>query len=177
MATDNSPVQNKIIIAVGLGAIVVLVGLKFVFDSYYSILTAETTKEKLAPPVQLAELRSAEVKALGAGAMPIDKAMGEIANRGRANVSPDLVPTQSEDMGPMVGWSKLGRTLPPRPTAMAATMGDAGASATGDAAAPLATDAAATPLVTDAAAGSTPTTTATDAGAAPAPPAPHTEHH
>jgi hypothetical protein len=180
MATDNSPVQNRLIIIVGAMTVITLVGLKFVFDSYFASMTDEVLLAKLAPPNELLASREADRKKLAGGTMPIDKAMAELAAKGRTldSLGPDLAPRQSDDLGPMAGWVKL-----PRPTPrseLPAPAGDAGATTV-----PPAPDAGVHAAAGDAAAPAAPKG---DAGAPAAPksdaaaplapqPAPHGDQH
>jgi hypothetical protein len=115
MAFDNSPTRNRTILAVALGTVLSLVGIKFALDSYFVQITEATAFEKLASPEQLINHRDAEKKALAAGPMPIDQAMGEVARRGRESLSGggvDLAPRQSEDTGALIGWGKMPKAVP-----------------------------------------------------------------
>ena len=154
MATDSSPVQNKLIIAVGGLTIVTLVGLKFVFDSYYASMIDEVNRTKLAPTTELTSHREAEKKRLSGGVMPIEKAMAELASKGREApdaLGSDLAPRQSDDLGPMTGWVRLPKAAPhsdlpaPVPHAMDVVAGDAGATTLPLPTAPAAGDAGAAP--------------------------------
>jgi hypothetical protein len=184
MATDNTPIPNKTIIVVGAGTLLTLVGLKFVLDSYFAQMTDEAVRSKLAPTTELDQHRDAEKKRLAGGVMPIEKAMADLAAKGRDNpesLGADLAPRQSDDLGPMTGWVLLPQAAPRAaapdhaPAAgdagAAATAGDAGRAAAGDAgpAAPHA------PAAGDAAAPA-PKPPPPPPGAPPAP-APHGEHH
>ncbi len=154
MATDNTPPRLKLIVTIGVITLITLVGIKFATESYFAMMSDEAQREKLAPTRDRDEQHKAEQAALTNAAIPIDKAMAEI---GKAARPAAIAPQQSEDLGPMTGWSKLPKPAPtphaPAP-APAPAMDDAGAAAAGDAGAmPLAGDAGA------------PSPTATDAGA------------
>jgi hypothetical protein len=169
MAVDNSPVQNRIIVVVGALVLLLLVGLKFVFDSYFADMTDEVMRSKLVDPVALKEHREAEQKRLTSGPMPIDKAMADLAAKGRStpdSLGPDLTPKQSDDLTPMAGWVKLPHEVP-HAAAPAAT--DAGVTTV------PAADAGAAPTTAGDAGAAVPPPAAKDAGAAPAP-QPH-DHH
>jgi hypothetical protein len=120
MASDNSPTRNGIIVAIAAGTVVALVGIKFGLDSYFISMTEQTAHEKLVSPEQLILHREAEKKALVAGSMPIESAMSEMTRRGRDTLSGngvDLTPRQSEDTGPLTGWSKMPKAIPAKPVA------------------------------------------------------------
>jgi hypothetical protein len=132
MASDNSPTRNGIIVAIALGTIVALVGVKFALDSYFVTMTEASAFEKLASPEQLLMHREAEKKALMAGPMNIEQSISELTRRGRDGLSAggvDLSPKQSEDTGPLTGWSKMPRALPVKP-APEAVLAPGGASPT-----------------------------------------------
>ncbi len=153
MATDQSPPRLKIIINVAAITVLTLVGLKFVFDSYYVQMSEEAAHAKLAVPVELQKLREGEQKNLTTAAVPITAAMAQIAQGKRDEL---IAPQPSEDTGALSGWSKLPKPVAAcAPAASAAVVGgDAGVTAApGDAGAPHAA-----------------------ASAAPAQPA-HPEHH
>ncbi len=98
-------------------ALAILVGLKFVFDSYYLQMFEAEEYEKIGSvqSKELAELRANEKRNLTTGAIPIDKAMGMLA-KSRESASaglPDggITPEQSSDNNPLIGWGKLPQTL------------------------------------------------------------------
>ena len=151
MAIDNTPPRLKLIVTIAVLTIVTLVSLDFVFKSYYAYMSDEAYREKLAPPTELNDQRKAEAAALTAA--KIDQAAAQLGKGARADL---ITPTQSDDLGPMTGWSKLPKPTPqPRAKATlpADLAGDAGATlGTGDAGA-SATNAAnkdANPAVKDA---------------------------
>lgn len=184
MATDNSPPRLKLIVTIGVITIVTLVGLNFVLNSYYAIMSDEAQTEKQQQPVALQEHRQAEQAALTGAKMPIDQAMAQLAKGNREGL---VTPQQSDDLGPMTGWSKLPKHAPePILGAAGPEAGDAGAEAADGGAASadgglaadggaLAADGGAAPLATDAGA---PAPAKGDAGAAPhAPAADAGAHH
>lgn len=163
MAVDNSPVQNRIIIIVGALVVLLLVGLKFVFDAYFADMTDEATRSKLVNPAALIEHREAEQKRLTSGPMPIDKAMADLAAKGRStpdSLGPDLTPKPSDDLTPLAGWVKLPHEVP-HTTAPATS--DAGITTV------PAADAGAAPTMAGDAGAAVPPPAAKDGGAAPAP--------
>jgi hypothetical protein len=140
MASDQSPTQNRTILTVAGVALVSLIGLKFVFDSYFIEMAEAAAKDKLPVAEQLIKHRSEESKALASGPMPIDQAMAELGRNGRttaANPGVDVSPRQSNDTGALIGWSKMPRAIPeaPQPAAVVAphAPAESDAGATGDA--------------------------------------------
>lgn len=151
MATDQSPPRINAIIAVAVGMVVVLIGLKFVFDSYFTYTSEAAAHAKLAEPTALKELHAQDKKNLESSPVPIAAAMAEMAKNGRAAGGPELVePKPSDDLTPMTGWAKSPRNYTlPAPTLH--VDGDAGATPNaGDGGAPLVDgDAGATPNAAD----------------------------
>ena len=108
MAIDNTPPRLRLIVTIAVIVIITLLGLNFVFESYFAIMTDQARFEKLAPTTAKNEQHAAEVAALAGGKMPIDKAMAQLKGaRGEA-----IEPKQSEDVGAMTGWSKLPKQAP-----------------------------------------------------------------
>ncbi len=148
MAIDNTPPRLKLIVTIAVITIITLIGIDFVLKSYYGYMTEDAQRRKLAPTTALDEHRKAEAAALKGGAEPLDQAMAQLAKGSRSEL---IAPKQSDDLGPMTGWSKLpkpaptpeahggGAALPP-PGHEGTTAGDAGVqAAAGDAGAPVAT--------------------------------------
>jgi hypothetical protein len=149
MAIDNTPPRLKLIITIAVITVITLVGIDFVLRGYYGYMTDDAQHRKLAPTTALDDQHKAEQAALtGAN---IDQNIAQLAKGSRTDL---IKPAQSEDMGPMTGWSKLPKQAPApephtAPTGGAgghdmhamgdggAMMGDAGAPhAGGDAGAP-----------------------------------------
>ena len=108
MAIDNTPPRLRLIVTIAVIVIITLLGLNFVFESYFAIMTDQARFEKLAPTTAKNEQHAAEAAALAGGKMPIDKAMAQLKGaRGEA-----IEPKQSEDVGAMTGWSKLPKQAP-----------------------------------------------------------------
>lgn len=108
MAIDNTPPRLRLIVTIAVIAIVTLLGLNFVFESYYAIMTDQARLEKLAPTTARDEQHTAEAAALTGGKMPIDKAMAALSGPRAAAIEPK----PSEDMGAMTGWTKLPKQAP-----------------------------------------------------------------
>ena len=133
MAIDNTPPRLKLIITIGAITVITLVAVDFALKSYYGFMTDEAVRLKLAPPTNLDDHRKAEKAAFASGATPIDQAMNQLAKGSRSDI---IAPKQSDDLGPMTGWSKLPKPAPtpePKPAAPApptsAVAGDGGAPA------------------------------------------------
>jgi hypothetical protein len=136
MATDNSPPRLRVIIATMAVSVFILVSLKFGLDSYYlSMMEGEEfAKVGSVPATDLMHLRAAEKKNLTTGKVPIDRAMKELAAKGRdgtfTDLSADIAPQnpEKEDTGPLIGWVRLAKAAPDMPGAAApATASDGGA--------------------------------------------------
>jgi hypothetical protein len=109
MATDNSPPRIRIILTVAFSSLVILVTLNYVFRSYFIMMTEEVEHEHLWKPVELIKLHEGEEKNLTSGALPIQRAMQELAQHGREGSAglkqyADITPEPSNDLGAMVGW-------------------------------------------------------------------------
>jgi len=153
MAIDNTPPRLRLLVTIAIIVVITLVGLDFVFKSYYAYMSDEAVREKMAPTIDRDEAVKAEQAALTSAKVPIDQAMAQLAKGTR---DPSIEPQQSEDLGSMTGWTKLPKPAPqpipglggalPAPAAPVGdggaaeggvTAGDAGAHTTaGDAAAP-----------------------------------------
>ena len=176
MATDNSPPKIRVILTIAFSSVVILGALNFVFRSYFQMMTAEANASHLRPPAELIKLREGEQKNLTTGALPIDKAIAELASKGRESEGlKDIAPQPSNDLGPMVGWLKTPNQAVIDKITAAENAQDAGAETTSAGDGGVAGDGGASATSTDAGAapsdaGKGPgTTTATDAGVAPKP--------
>lgn len=86
--------------------------------SYFDNIAHAEEQRKVgeAVPEALISLRADEDQRLKGGAMPIEKAMQDLAARGRM-ASPDITPSASRDFAPMQGWSKMPGEVPAAMTA------------------------------------------------------------
>ncbi len=133
MATDETPPYNKIIALTALGTVLVLVGLKFVFDSYFTMMSEEAAFEKLAPTTALDKQHVDERAKLTTSPIPITVAMKDVSRSRLGNAL--IEPRASEDLGPMKGWSEMERAFetPPAKAAIGGQPLPNGATAPGDA--------------------------------------------
>lgn len=148
MATDNSDPKIGLILKVAVISIATLIAVHVGLVSYFDQIAQAEEHRKFGEqkPEALTNLRSDEKARLTSGAMPIDKAMQQIAVRGRKEANPDIMPSASKDIAPLQGWSRMPGDVPPEMTAAepapapgAPSMVDAGAAAaTVDGAAPKA---------------------------------------
>jgi hypothetical protein len=137
MATDSSEPRVGLIAKVGVFSIVVLLCTRAALGTYFDFMEQAEKERKigLVKPEALLSLRAAEGASLSSGAMPIDKAMAQLASRGRMGLGPDLAPTASRDVAPLQGWAKMPSEVPPGmladagPPAPVVTVADAGAGA------------------------------------------------
>ena len=184
MAHESSNPKVRMMLIVAFIAAISLVLFDQIFRSYYNSMMEEEESEKVLTvvPKQLNDLRAAEQTRLTSAALPIDRAMKELATRGREDPAlktlgkADITPEPSNDNAALAGWGLLavkpveppghGDAPAPAPGDHGAA-GDAGPTAAGDGGIALATDAGA--RAGDAA--------VRDAAAAPAPaPNPHGGH-
>jgi hypothetical protein len=112
---DDSPPRNGVILFYTVLAVLTLVGLKFVMDSFHDssrlAIQAQHLERSRSSQV-LAEYREQVSQALGEGEMPIDRAMQELAQRGRG-AFPQVRPFPSTDRGALEGWNRRGPTAAP----------------------------------------------------------------
>lgn len=108
MAIDNTPPRLRLIVTIAVIVVITLLGLNFVFESYYAIMTDQARFEKLAPTTAKNEQHAAEAAALAGGKMPIEKAMAQL----KGPRSEAIDPKPSDDLGSMTGWSKLPKQAP-----------------------------------------------------------------
>jgi hypothetical protein len=108
MAIDNTPPRLRLIVTIAVIVIVTLLGLNFVFESYYAIMTDQARLEKLAPTTAKDEQRTAEAAALTSGKMPIAQAMAQL----KGPRAESIEPKPSDDVGAMTGWAKLPKPAP-----------------------------------------------------------------
>jgi hypothetical protein len=123
MATESSEPRVGLIAKVGVFCIVVLLATRAALNTYFDFMEQAEKQRKfgLIKPEALMSLRASEATRLSAGAIPIDKAMAELASRGRMGIGPDLAPSASRDVAPLQGWAKLPLEVP------SAMLADAGA--------------------------------------------------
>ena len=86
-------------------ALGVIVGLFVVQELYGSFLDVQAHAQLAEVGVfpELAAVRDAEAKKLAAAKVPIDEAMGAVAERGRAGIR-SVAPVPSDDLSAMSGW-------------------------------------------------------------------------
>jgi hypothetical protein len=135
MTTDKSEPRSGLILKVGASSVAILLAGHAAFVTYFNHIAQAEEHRKFGEekPEALINLRADETGRLTSGPMPIDKAMHDLAARGRTEASPDIMPTVSRDISPLQGWSKMPAQVPaamnapdaaPAPTADA---GEAGA--------------------------------------------------
>jgi hypothetical protein len=146
MASDDSRPKIRMLLTIGIVAVCLLLGIKFVLDSYYLDMT-EGYEKALLPKTELLDKTRAEERASidngQGGAIPVSVAMQTLASKGRDNASTAITPQPSDDIDPLKGWSKLQHEvhLPPQvltaaPLPPPMMMMDAGVMAMSDAGAP-----------------------------------------
>ncbi len=113
MAADNSPLRMQPIALTAFIGILVLIGLKFIFDSYYVTMFEEEEYRKVGSvqPTELLALRAAEAKSFASAPVPLDKAM-QLVSKGRADPAlknGSIMPEPSNDRAAMVGWAQIAK--------------------------------------------------------------------
>jgi hypothetical protein len=148
MAIDNTPPRLKLITTIAIITVVTLVAIDFVSKSYFALMTDEAARGKIAPTTEKTEQLKAEQAAFAKAATPIDEVVAQLGKGVRSEL---VTPVQSEDLGPMTGWSQLPKPAPvPQPRVEAATSDGGALTAVGDGGVPLATDAGAPATGSDA---------------------------
>jgi hypothetical protein len=108
---DDSPPRNGIIFFYTVLTVFVLVGVKFLLDSYFANMLGAEMQEKVysAGLDEVKELRQKEAEKLQRGAMPIDQAMRLLGQRGRSASS--VIAPQGGNAPEIGGWSQLKREV------------------------------------------------------------------
>lgn len=150
MASDDTRPKVRMLFTIGVVAVSILAGVKFLLDSYYLDMTESYEHTLLPKTEELAKLRAKQEEAIdkgnARGNIPVSVAMQQLAQKGRDNAGDVISPKPSDDVDPLKGWSKLKRELhlPPQTTSatpeqppvgdagvQTTTAGDAGATAPG----------------------------------------------
>ncbi len=153
MAHETANPKVRFMVILALASAVTLVLFDMMFKSYFTMMMEEEERAKVltVPPTQLHNLRAAEQQRLTSTQLPIDRAMRELATRGREDpalkdiAKTDISPQPSNDMGALVGWSLMAKDAGPVPTTP-----EHAPSPAADAGTATATDAQATPATTTA---------------------------
>lgn len=100
---------------VALVGVLIFASVKLGFDSYYDAMQASAVERQLTTYDDLAARAAAEgqwEQRLGQGRMPIDRAMEQLATRGRA-AFPAIRPQKGAEMNtdPLAGWNQLPQEL------------------------------------------------------------------
>lgn len=108
MAIDNTPPRLRLIVTIGVIVVITLVGINFVLESYYAVMTDQARAEKLAPTTAKDDQHAAETAALSGAKVPMAQAMADLKGARAASIEPK----PSDDVGAMTGWSKLPKQAP-----------------------------------------------------------------
>jgi len=119
MASEKTEPRTGLILKIGAFAAVSLIAIRAGLVSYFDDMADKELYRKVGSmtPGALVSLRADEKARLGAGPMPIEKAMDQLKAKGRTGASPDIMPSASKDVAPLQGWSKLPLDVPPAMTA------------------------------------------------------------
>jgi hypothetical protein len=124
MASDDSRPKVRMLLTIGVVAVSLLIGTKFILDSYYLDMI-ETYEHALLPKnEQIDQIRANEHAAIEKGEngnIPVSVAMQSLAQKGRDNAGDLISPKPSDDVDALKGWAKLKREvhLPPQVTTTA----------------------------------------------------------
>jgi hypothetical protein len=91
---DDTPPRNSVIAVYTLMAVIALVALRFVFDSYMDLNRAHVRHENIASSrtsASLAEYREDQARRLASGALPIDRAIRDLGRGGLQPAEPPAV--------------------------------------------------------------------------------------
>jgi hypothetical protein len=112
------------LLTIGIVAVALLVGVKFVLDSYFLDMTESYEHGMLPKTEQLDQIRADEHAAIDKGQngnIPVSVAMQNLAQKGRDNAGDLISPKPSDDIDALKGWTRLKRDvhLPPQVTTTA----------------------------------------------------------
>lgn len=112
---DKTPPANLLIAVVAVFSVIVLMGLKPLFDAYYSEMrqvAIAAQQERYQPERAVREARTQWSESLHNGAMPIEEAMSQVA-QGRGRI-PAIAPRRDREMNldPLRGWAQLRQEVP-----------------------------------------------------------------
>ncbi len=108
MAHDTTPPRNKMILVFTLLSPAFLIALVPLFHDYFLDMTEGEVAARVAaaPPTIRDAIFAAQRQHLETGPMPIERAMREMASRGR-DASPVIAPTPSDDTAAVSGWGPM----------------------------------------------------------------------
>src|SRR5580698_2475599 len=106
MATESSEPRTGLILRMGGLALVTLFIVHAGLGAYFDRMARAEVQRKQVAPEALMSLRADEKARLAAGAMPIDKAMQMLTEKGRMGAGAAITPTTSRDVAPLQGWAK-----------------------------------------------------------------------
>jgi len=125
MAFDDSRPKIRMLLTIGIVAVFLLLGIKFVLDSYYLDMT-EGYEKTLLPKAELLDQTRTEQRATiekgDNGAIPVSVAMQTLTSKGRDNASTGITPQPSDDIDALKGWAKLKRDVNLPPQVMTTTL-------------------------------------------------------
>jgi len=124
MASDDSRPKVRMLLTIGVVAVSLLIGTKFILDSYYLDMTESFEHGLLPKTEQLDQTRTEQRAAIDKGEngnIPVSVAMQNLAQKGRDNAGDLISPKPSDDVDALKGWTRLKREvhLPPQVTTIA----------------------------------------------------------
>ena len=137
MATDSTEPRTGLILRLGGLTLVTLLAVHGLLSAYFDHMAKAEQLRKAGGivPEALNAMRDDEKTRLASGAMPIDKAMQMLVEKGRMGAGPEITPQASKDVAPLQGWSKMPGEVPaamtavpaPEPAPASSAMADGGA--------------------------------------------------
>jgi hypothetical protein len=112
------------LLTIGVVAVSLLIGTKFILDSYYLDMTENYEHGMLPKTEQLDQTRTDQRAAIEKGEngnIPVSVAMQNLAQKGRDNAGDLISPKPSDDVDALKGWTRLKHEvhLPPQITTTA----------------------------------------------------------
>src|SRR6185295_3876373 len=108
MASDDSRPKVRMLLTIGIVSVALLVGVKFVLDSYYLDMTEAYEHGMLPNTEQLDQIRADQRAVIDKGEngnLPVSVAMQGLAQKGRDNAGDLISPKPSDDIDALKGWS------------------------------------------------------------------------
>src|SRR5258708_6223189 len=107
MASDDSKPKVRMLLTIGIVSVFLLLGIKFVLDSYYLDMTEHYEHAMLPKTGELDQARAEQRSTIEKSDIPISIAMQTLSQKGRDNAGAVITPQPSDDVDPLKGWNKL----------------------------------------------------------------------
>src|SRR5580765_796826 len=106
MASDDSRPKVRMLLTIGFVAVFLLIGTKFILDSYYLDMTENYEHVLLPKAEQLDQIRADQRGVIDKGEngnIPVSVAMQTLAQKGRDNAGEVITPKPSDDVDALKG--------------------------------------------------------------------------